>query len=198
LPKSIENGAYLYDYDDKGMVAKQNPNGREMKRRDDLIERGAWTDEKTRKQFELTVAGGVLSGVISKAPKNGVIQYALSPDGKLYGKTAQELESSNNKGKAATAHTALLAGGDARCAGWIVTEGGKIVRVGNDSGHYRPHAAQLHQMLVFLQLGGVDLRQIFVQDADELKLYKGAEYFKWLSGGMKKAEMPDGQRSKNL
>lgn len=169
---------YRYQHDQYKILALQNPDGQEMREREKLLQKGLWHDEKSREELSLTVKGGILSNAAGKEV-DGKVQYVLSENWGLYGRTEIPAD------KRAGAHTAMLAGGPVRAAGWIGARSGKIYRIGNDSGHYGPVVEQLYQLIWYLEKNGVSMEEVALQDAVAEKQHNAAEYKTWLEGGKK-------------
>ncbi|MFT3824784.1 MAG: hypothetical protein QM731_12720 [Chitinophagaceae bacterium] len=200
LPKGqkIKGNDVNYQYDKAGALSYQPAEGREMRKKESLISRGAWKSEEARKNYLLSVDGGVLKDAEGRS-MSGAIQYVLSEDWKLYGQEAEALGAEKDKyGRSSDVHTRYLAGGPARSAGWIVAAGGKITRVGNDSGHYGPHMFMMYQLLVLLRDGGVDLSDVIFHEEAEGQAYNALAMYTWMKGGAKKGEMPAGKKSKGM
>jgi hypothetical protein len=60
-------------------------------------------------------------------------------------------------------HSSFLAGGPVAAAGMIVVRKGRVVRINDYSGHYRPQTKHFHQLLAQLRRMGVDIdfEQVF-------------------------------------
>jgi hypothetical protein len=186
-----------YKFDESGGLSFQPPEGREMKKKDSLIAKGAWKSEITRKDYILSITGGVLKDAKGTA-LSGPVQYVLSEDWLLYGQDLPSLNAEKEKyGRSSDVHTRYLAGDPARSAGWIVAAGGKITRIGNDSGHYGPHKFMLYQLLTLLKDGGVDLSGVTFHDEKAQKSSDAREMYDWMKTGAV-GEHPKTAASKGL
>jgi hypothetical protein len=61
-------------------------------------------------------------------------------------------------------HSSFLSGKKVRCAGMIDVEGGKVKRVTNDSGHYKPQTRHLRSFVQFLQMHNVFTHNAEIDD----------------------------------
>ena len=77
--------------------------------------------------------------------KTGLYRYVVSPKGSLYILT----EENNNY-----FHNTLRASQPVQCAGKVMIRKGKIIIIGNESGHYRPNEEQLLRTIGGLYAAG--------------------------------------------
>lgn len=85
-------------------------------------------------------------------------------------------------------HSSFLSGAPVLGAGAITTNPeGVIIRISNESGHYKPGKKQLISTLRYLQKQGVDLSKVeVVERTDKVKIYKNAKSYL-----DKKGEIPE-------
>ncbi len=81
--------------------------------------------------------------------RSGTLMYAMTGDGRLYGTFDFKLHVIH--------HSSLLAGEPAACAGDMLVVDGEVMEVDNVSGHYKPPAEALDQVVKQLRSLGVDL-----------------------------------------
>lgn len=98
-----------------------------------------------RANYELRPKDGLLfrkDGIIPIDTKhsygNHSLLYVICEDKKIY---------SGRGAKYILHHSSFLAGGDVLAAGKLMTSGGKVVFISNNSGHYRPSAQYLLQAI---------------------------------------------------
>jgi hypothetical protein len=87
--------------------------------------------------------------VASHPERGGTLMYVMAPDGTLYGTFDAKLH--------VVHHSSLLAGQPVACAGDMVVVQGEVLEVDNASGHYKPSAEALDNVVQRLRAMGVDL-----------------------------------------
>lgn len=87
--------------------------------------------------------------------KDGFVHYAMDRRGRLY------IGYDDRAGK--FVHSSLTGGETVISAGTIEVKKGQIAEITNDSGHYQPFAKNLRDMLVQLQIRGVNLGPVMVK-----------------------------------
>jgi hypothetical protein len=117
---------------------------------------------KDRARHELTVDNrGLLrdaTGALYDTKGRAAIAV-ISPDGRIYARLRARLFSWLPR-LSLFVHSSFLANGRVAFAGEIVAENGRLQRLGNRSGHYKPGPRFLEQALVYLQSKRVDLRKV--------------------------------------
>lgn len=118
---------------------------------------GKYYGKEERRKYALTIRNGKIYDASGKELSNK-IQYVMAPDNTLYGKHywPHKLEDR----KAEEFHTRFTAASGIRCAGYFFVTNNKIIRIGNDSGHYKPHYRNLLQLLDYLHRQGVPLKDV--------------------------------------
>lgn len=122
------------------------------------IPRVKYLEPAERHNYQVTVADGVVtfnmqafdtSEMDTRASGKGWAMFVLSHDGKLYS-SSQVVDKFH--------HSSFLAGGNAASAGEWQVRGGRIIKLKDKSGHYKPDSEMLYRMLIYLHGRGVDLK----------------------------------------
>jgi hypothetical protein len=97
-------------------------------------------------------------GLHADKDEAGSALYVLSPQGDIY----------SGDGEVFWAHhSSFLAGGNVAAAGMMKVVDGEIIWLSNSSGHYRPGAKFLHNILGVLEGNGVNLSSVTVKEESD-------------------------------
>ncbi|MBD1580860.1 eCIS core domain-containing protein [Pseudoalteromonas sp. S16_S37] len=99
---------------------------------------------------------------------NGGVHYTMDKRGRIYAGTFTD--------GPYFVHSSLVGFSDVLSAGFIVVKDGKVTKIKNDSGHYHPRAQEMVNMLLRLQLYGVNLADVTVERLNGTH-HKGAKEF---------------------
>lgn len=127
----------------------------------------SYFSEQEAENHRLNVAGKITNAKTGDALVGDNI-FVLDPTNVFYGaeKVAGKIQ-----------HSTFLAGGPVRAAGHLYTDGGgKLTRISNESGHYRPTKANILYALALLKKHAVDLTAVEVEIDKKVVAVGGAEY----------------------
>lgn len=99
--------------------------------------------------------------------------FVMSMGREIYMMKHQPCSLSGEKG---VYHSAYLHGGTAAAAGTMLIRGGKVLRVRSDSGHYKPQDTNMVGLLKALQMRGVSLSHVKVENFQGTVAVKAEEF----------------------
>ncbi|MES2259280.1 MAG: hypothetical protein V4724_12205 [Pseudomonadota bacterium] len=102
----------------------------------------------------IVVSGRLMRSDGVTAWSGAELPYAMDGYGNLFIEGAGIV---GNKQTQRFNHSSLLAGKEVTCAGILNIEGGLLLKINTNSGHYKPTGADLYQAVLELEAQGVDL-----------------------------------------
>ena len=135
--------------------------GEEESSGDDRVESVRYFDNASRERYRVLARDGRLvdrqgrplePGVGAGAGDEGI--YVMDAAGNLYATFSQE--------RGRVHHSSLLAGAPVAAAGTLAIEQGRLKKMSNYSGHYRPGAKTLEALRARLRQMGIDLSTVEV------------------------------------
>ena len=129
-----------------------------------------------RLDYLLTMKNGMLYKYPSNAPfhthegRATMAPFAMDNNERMYSGMLQGVGVNWN-------HSSLLSGHPVVCAGEMEVSQGRLVKIDNNSGHYKPGTDQLVDCVIALQAGGLNLQTFAVHDKVTSRNYATAAQF---------------------